>query len=345
MTREISYSQALYEGFDQLLESDNSVFVIGQGLWSPWYVGSTMNDFEKKFGKDRIIDSPVSENATTGMAVGAAMLVRKPIVVHPRMDFMLLAMDPIVNQASNWSYLFQGEVGVPMVIRSIINRGGEQGAQHSQALQSFFMHVPGIKVVMPSTPADAKGLLASAVYDGNPIMFIDDRWCYDSVGHVPEDLEPIPIGKGEILSEGDDVTIVANSYLVHESKKANETLKKKNISAEIINLRTVKPWDLDLIASSVSKTKRLIILDSGWIEGGIAAEIASKISGLFFDVLERPVLRVGLPNAPAPCSRSLEKVFYPNYSTVIAATEILFENSAIDQIDFPSEAIPGYISF
>lgn len=345
MTREITYSQALYEGFNQLLERDDDVFVIGQGLWSPWYVGSTMNDFEKKFGKDRIMDSPVSENATTGMAIGAAMLGKRPIIVHPRMDFMLLAMDPIINQASNWSYLFQGQANVPMVIRSIINRGGEQGAQHSQALQSFFMHVPGIKVVMPSTPADAKGLLASAVYDGNPIMFIDDRWCYDSRGPVPEKLERIPLGEGEILSEGDDVTIVANSYLVHESIKAVEMLNKMNISAEIINLRTVKPWDLDLVSRSVSKTKKLIVVDSGWIEGGIAAEISSKISGLFFNILEQPVLRIGLPNSPAPCSRTLEEIFYPNDSTIVAAVKILFGNQKIEQLDFPSKTIPGYISF
>ena len=279
------------------------------------------------------------------MAIGAAMLGKRPIVVHPRMDFMLLAMDPIINQASNWSYLFHGQANVPMVIRSIINRGGEQGAQHSQALQSFFMHVPGIKVVMPSTPADAKGLLASAVYDGNPIMFIDDRWCYESKGPVPEDMEPIPIGVGEILSEGDDVTIVASSYLVHESIKALEILNKMNISAEVINLRTIKPWDLDLVSRSVSKTKKLIVADSGWTEGGIAAEISSKISGLFFNILEKPVLRIGLPNSPAPCARTLEEMFYPNHSTIVGAVNILFDRQKIEQLEFPSKSIPGYISF
>src|SRR5262245_45077801 len=161
--RTLTYAEAIREAFQQLLASDPRVFVIGQGLWSPWYVGTSMTDLDKEFGRHRIIDTPVSENATTGAAIGAALAGMRPIVVHPRMDFMLLAADPIVNQAANWSYMFAGQVGVPVVFRPILNRGGEQGAQHSQALQAFFMHVPGIKVLMPATPYDAKGLMISAV--------------------------------------------------------------------------------------------------------------------------------------------------------------------------------------
>src|SRR5580765_954598 len=177
--RWLTYAQAIREAFAQLLASDPRVFLIGQGLWSPWYAGTSLQDIDKEFGRDRVLDSPVSENAVTGAAVGAALAGMRPIVFHPRMDFMLLAVDPIVNQAANWSYLFGGKIGVPLVVRAVINRGGEQGAQHSQALHAMFMHVPGLKVVMPSTPADAKGLLVAAVNDPNPVLYIDDRWLYE----------------------------------------------------------------------------------------------------------------------------------------------------------------------
>ena len=174
------------------------MFVIGQGLWSPWYAGSSLENLDKEFGPSRILDSPVSENAITGLAVGAALAGMRPIVFHPRMDFMVLGMDPLINQAANWSYLFAGQAGVPLVVRAVINRGGEQGAQHSQALHSFFLHVPGIKVVMPATPADAKGLLIAAVEDPNPVLYIDDRWLYEETGQVPEEMTSGPhwLGRG-----------------------------------------------------------------------------------------------------------------------------------------------------
>src|SRR5687768_7961616 len=218
--RSISYAEAIREAHAQLLASDESVFVFGQGLWSPWYVGSSMKDLDKEFGRDRIIDSPVSENATTGACVGAALAGMRPIVVHPRMDFMLLAVDPIVNQAANWSYMFAGKIGAPVVIRAIINRGGEQAAQHSQALQALFAHVPGMKVVMPATAADAKGLLIAAVYDGNPVMYIDDRWLYQEADEVPEGGYVTPIGVAAIRRTGADVTIIGSSYAALQAMRA-----------------------------------------------------------------------------------------------------------------------------
>ena len=343
--RDIKYAEAIYEGFDQALQNLEDVFIIGQGLWSPWYVGSTMTDLEKKYGKDRIIDSPISENATTGIAIGAAMSGKKAIVVHPRMDFMLLAMDPLINQASNWSYLFNSEVPVPLVVRSIINRGGEQGAQHSQALQSFFMHVPGIKVVMPATPADAKGLLLGAINDLNPVMFIDDRWCYDEVGPVSEDTSEIPLGKAEILKTGNDITIVAFSYLVHEAIKASSVLEKQGISAEVVNLRTIKPWDKKLVLDSVKKTGRLIVCDTGWSQGGVAAEIASTITGEAFESLRSPTLRVGLPDIPAPCSRTLEEVYYSMSNTIVHASLVSRGDSKLHEVRCLTKDIPGLICF
>ena len=341
----IKYSEAMFQGFSQILDEDPDTFIIGQGLWSPWYVGSTMTDLEKKFGKDRIIDSPISENATTGIAIGAAMSGKKAIVVHPRMDFMLLAMDPLINQASNWSYLFNAEVPVPIVIRSIINRGGEQGAQHSQALQSFFMHIPGIKVVMPATAADAKGLLFGAIKDNNPVMFIDDKWCYDYKGPVPEELESIPLGKAEVIKEGADLTIVSYSYLVHEALKAAEKLSKEGINIEIINLRTIKPWDKETVLASIKKTKRAVVTDTGWIEGGVAAEISTKINGEAHHELKSPILRVGLPNSPAPCSRTLEEVYYPKSETILAACRASLDPSKLKDIKCLTKKIPGVISY
>src|SRR5574341_93589 len=241
--RSLTYTQAIREGFAQLLANDPRVFVIGQGLWSPWYVGTSMQDIDQEFGRQRIIDSPVSENATTGAAVGAAIAGMRPIVVHPRMDFMLLAVDPIINQAANWSYLFAGQVGVPLVIRAVINRGGEQGAQHSQALQALFAHIPGLKVVMPSTPHDAKGLLIAAVRDGNPVMYIDDRWLYEDEGEVPEEMYAVPLGRAAVRRSGRDVTIVATSFMAAQAVLAAPRLEGEGIDAELIDLRTLKPWD------------------------------------------------------------------------------------------------------
>ena len=179
-----TYSDAILSGFDYLLKNYPEVFVLGQGLWSPWYVGNTMKNLDKKYGKDRIIDTPVSESACTGAAVGASICGMKPIVVHPRMDFMLYAMDSIVNQAAKWSYMFGGQLNAPVTIRSIINRGGSQGAQHSQALHSWFAHIPGIRVVMPSTVEDARDLLISSVLCPDPVIYIDDRWLYEQTANL-----------------------------------------------------------------------------------------------------------------------------------------------------------------
>ena len=210
-THSITYAEAIRQATAQLLADDERVFIIGKGLWSPWYVGTSMKDIDVEFGRDRVIDSPVSENATTAAAVGAALAGMRPIIVHPRMDFMLLAMDPIINQAANWSYMFDGQVSVPLVIRPIINRGGQQGAQHSQATQAMFQHTPGLKVVMPATAYDAKGLLIAASRDPNPVIYIDDRWLYGLADDVPEEMYEVPIGSAAVRREGTDVTFTASS--------------------------------------------------------------------------------------------------------------------------------------
>ena len=328
MERQLSYAQALREAHAQLLESDARVFVIGQGLWSPWYAGTSLLNLEKEFGRKRLIDSPVSENAITGMAVGAALAGMRPIVFHPRMDFMLLAVDPIVNQAANWSYLFAGRASVPVVIRASINRGGEQGAQHSQALQAMFMHIPGLKVVMPSTPADAKGLLIAAVRDGNPVLYIDDRWLYDEKGPVSEEMYETPIGVAATLRTGEDLTIVSSSFMSAQSLRAAEVLASRGMSAEVIDLRSIKPWDKDTVCASVSRTGRLLVVDGAWPHAGVAAEVVATVAERVWGDLVAPIARLTLPDAPAPTSHVLEKEYYLDETDVIASAEALLESSS-----------------
>ena len=319
--RRLSYAQAIREAHAQLLAGDPRVFIVGQGLWSPWYAGTSMQDLDKDFGRERVIDSPVAENATTGAAIGAALAGMRPIVFHPRMDFMLLAADPIINQAANWSYMFAGRVSAPVVIRAVINRGGEQGAQHSQALHAMFMHVPGLKVVMPSTAHDAKGLLVAAVQDGNPVLYIDDRWLYETTDDVPEEMYAVPIGQAAVRRRGRDVTIVATSYMAAEAMKAVATLEARGIDAELIDLRSLKPWDRDAVFASVVRTGRLVVADAGWQTAGVGAEIVAAIACELFDALKAPAVRVCLPDVPAPVSRPSEAAYYVGADNVVAAVE------------------------
>lgn len=321
--RQLTYAQAIREAHAQLLRADPRVFVCGQGVWNPWYAGKSLLDLDKEFGRERVLDCPVSENATTGAAIGAAIVGMRPIVFHARMDFMLLAMDPIMNQAANWAYMFADQVRVPVVIRCVINRGGEQGAQHSQALHAMLAHVPGLKVVMPSTPHDAKGLLIAAVNDGNPVIYIDDRWLYDVSGQVPEAMYEVPIGKAAVLRQGRDVTLVAASYMAAECSRAVERLVRLGIDVELIDLRSVKPWDRDLVFSSVGKTGRLVIADAAWMTGGIAAEIAATVAGDLFHALKAPILRICLPDAPAPTSGALEAAYYIGVDEIVAGVQKL----------------------
>jgi pyruvate dehydrogenase E1 component beta subunit len=324
-TRNLKYSLAINEALHQMMKKDPSVFVIGQGVKSPWYVGNTCKDLLEEFGSDRVIDTPVSENAMTGAAVGAAISGMKAIVIHPRMDFMLYAFDPIINQAANWSYMNGGKVHVPVVIWGIINRGGEQAAQHSQALQALFAHIPGLKVVMPSTAYDAKGLMVAAINDKNPVVYIDDRWLYNTESDVPAQLYEVEIGKGVVRKTGTDVTLVSASFMMLETIKAAQELLKENINVEIIDLRSIKPFDRNLILESVKKTGKMVIVDCGWKSFGIGAEIAATITEEGFPFLKKPVKRIALPDIPAPASRSLEKVYYNTCSDIIGTVKELMK--------------------
>lgn len=316
-SRKLKYSIALNEALDQMLASDPTVFLIGQGVKSPWYVGNTCTGLLQKYGESRIIDTPVSENAITGAAVGAAIAGMKSIVVHPRVDFVLYAFDPIINQAANWHYMNGGKASAPVVFWLIVNRGGEQAAQHSQALHSMFAHVPGLKVIMPSTAYDVKGLLISAIKDPNPVIFIDDRWLYREEDIVPEEMYEIPIGKGIVRKEGKDVTLVSYSYMAVESLKAANSLSESGIDVEVIDLRSIKPYDEEIILTSVAKTGRLVVADGSWKTGSFAAEIMACVADKAFHSLKAPMKRVCLPDAPAPSSALIEKAYYPDASTIV----------------------------
>ena len=321
--RKITYAQAINEALTQTMESDSRVLLIGQGVTSPWYVGQTTAGLKESFGPERVIDTPVSENSVTGMAVGAALAGMRPVVVHPRMDFMYYALDQIANHASNWHYMFGGQLAVPVTFWGIVNRGGEQAAQHSQNLQAMLAHLPGLKVAMPSAAHEAKGLLTAAIRDNNPVAFIDDRWLYETTGAVPEADFETPLGTGVIRRGGHDVTIVATSFMVTLALAAAESLAADGISAEIIDPRTLKPLDEALILNSVEKTGRLVVADGGWRTCGFGSEIAALVAEKAFHHLKAPVARISLPDAPAPASSSLEKAYYPEAADIVSAAALL----------------------
>lgn len=319
MASKVSYGQALLQGFEHLLSQHPEVFVIGQGLWSPWYVGSSMTDLEKNFGKDRVIDTPVSEMACTGTAIGASLAGYKPVVVHPRIDFMLLAVDQIVNQAAKWHHMLGGSASPAVTIRGIINRGGEQGAQHSQALHSWFAHVPGLRVVMPATPRDARDLLVSSVLCDSPVLFIDDRWLYEQEAEIGEVVEePLESVGPAVLAKGNDITLVASGYSVSQAMEAAKELQQQNVAAEIIDLRVLNPVRWDDVVSSVEKTGHLLAIDGGWTNCGMAAEIIAAVSErIDWNKLQAAPVRITLTDSPAPTSGPLEDDYYTKTGDIV----------------------------
>ena len=331
MSADISYGEAIREAFVYLLERYPKVFAIGQGLWSPWYVGNSMTDLDKLFGKARVIDTPVSELACTGAAIGASLCGYRPIVVHPRMDFMVLAVDQIVNQAAKWHHMLGGQVSPAVTIRAIINRGGEQGAQHSQALHSWFAHIPGLRVVMPATVQDARDLLVSSVLCDAPVLYIDDRWLYDLRAELPPIVErPLQAEGPRVVRPGTDVTLVGASYSAYLCVQASGALAQHGISAEVVDLRILNPLDPRLIIASLRKTGRLCVVDGGWRTAGISAEVlALAAEHLEPGALKSQPIRITLPDAPAPTSKFLEQMYYPTVDGVVVAVQGMFQASGV----------------
>jgi len=308
--RELKFWQAISEGIVQAMEADESVFLFGVGVDDPKGIFGTCLEANKRFGPKRVFDVPISEPALTGAAIGASLLGMRPVMVHARNDFMLLTLDQLINNASKWRY-GGGHSHVPITIRGIVGRGWGQGPQHSQSLQATFAHFPGLKVVMPATPYDAKGLLIGSIRDNSPVIFIEHRRCYDQAGPVPEKYYEEPLGKAAVRRKGTDVTIVATSLMVSESLKAAESLQKQGVSVEVVDLRTIKPMDDETVLESVRRTGRLVVADTSWQSFGVASEVISRVTTKLFGCLKAPPQLVASPDVPSPTSFALERLFYP----------------------------------
>jgi pyruvate dehydrogenase E1 component beta subunit len=314
--REITFVEALNEALRQEMERDPNVFVIGEdvGVYGGVF-GVTKGLFEK-FGPDRVIDTPISEAGFIGLCVGAAIAGLRPVVELMFVDFFGVAMDQIYNQAAKLRYMTGGKAKIPLTIRTTIGGGFRAAAQHSQVLYSIFAHVPGLKVIVPSTPYDAKGLLISAIRDDNPKIFFEHKKLYGIKGPVPEEPYTIPLGKADVKKQGKDVTVVAVAWMVHEALRAAEKLEKEGISVEVIDPRTLVPLDKETILNSVKKTGRLVIADEDYDRCGFASWVASIVADEAFGYLKAPIKRVTTPNVPIPFSPPLEDEVLPNAAKI-----------------------------
>ena len=283
---------------------------MGQGVDDPSGMFGATRGLHLKFGSERVFDTPLAETALSGVAVGAALAGMRPVYFHNRPDFLLLAMDQLVNHAAKWHYMFGGASCVPLVFWACVGRGWGSAAQHSQALQGLFNHVPGLKLIMPATCFDAKGLMLSAIKDNNPVLIIEHRMNFKQRGLVPEEPYAVPIGKGVIRRKGRDCTVVAVSHLVADAYAAAQELAEQGIEAEVLDPRTLRPLDEELILESVARTGRLVVTDTGWKTGGVAAEIAAMVAEKGFHSLKAPVVRVCNPDLPTPSGYTLEQAYY-----------------------------------
>lgn len=339
-TREITFAEAINEATRQAMAADSSVICFGLGVTDPGAIFGTTKGLEEEFGSERVFDTPTSENAMTGIAVGAALAGLKPLMTHQRLDFFLLAMDQLVNSAAKWHYMFGGQFTVPLTIRLIIGRGWGQGPTHSQNLQAWFTHIPGLKVVMPTTPADAKALLIESIEDPNPVLFLEHRWLHNLRDRVPEHPDRGLIGKARLAREGNDITIVTSGYLTLEAIRASDYLRSRGITCDVIDLRTLSPVDWQAIFDSVHKTGRLLAVDSGAFTGSIAGEIIARVASDKFKDLKVPPVRLAQPDVPEPTSFGLTRNFHIR-SGLIAKTSLGMMGETVHaQIDELPRPVP-----
>lgn len=314
--RLITYAEAIREATQQEMTRDPSVIVLGQGVDDPKAIYGTTKGLREIFGGERVFDTPLSEDGMAGVAIGAALAGLRPIHVHIRMEFLLLAMNQLINMAAKYRYMSGGAASVPLVVRVVIGRSWGQGPQHSQALQSFFMHVPGLKVVAPSTPYDVKGCLVASVRDDNPVIFIEHRFLHHCKGHVPEELYTVPLGKSRLLAEGGDVTLVGISYMALECLRAQRYLSAAGIRAEVIDPVSLSPLDMEPIVNSVWKTGHLVVVDNAWLTCGASAEIMAQLMERAHGRRDFTVDRIGFEPVPCPTTRNLENAFYPDARSI-----------------------------
>lgn len=319
--REITIKDALNEAIREEMERDDNVIIMGEDIGSYGGVFNVTNGLLDQFGKERVIDTPISEAGFSGAGLGAAMTGLRPIVEIMWIDFTFVALDQILNQAAKMAYMSGGQTKVPIVFRTQGGGGRGNGAQHSQSLETIFAHVPGIKVVMPSSPYEAKGLLKSAIQDDGPVMFIEHKMMYGMKGEVPEKDYVIPIGKANIVQEGSDITIVSISRGVEFALDAAKELANEDISCEVIDLRTLTPLDTETVIESVKKTNRLVIAHEAVRSYGWGAEVSSIIQEEAFDYLDAPVYRVGAEETPIPFNLNLEKEMLPQVKDIVDAAK------------------------
>ena len=319
MERLLSYVDAIREATDQEMERDPSVVVFGLDVDDPKAIQGTTRGLVEKYGPERVFGTPLSEDGMTGVAIGMAFAGLRPIHIHIRMDFLMLAMNQLINVAAKSRYMYGGQLQVPLVVRSMIGKSWGQGAQHSQGLYSFFMHVPGLKVVAPTTPYDAKGCLIHAVRDHDPVMYVEHRILHFQKGPVPERSYVLAPGKARITAEGDDVTLVGISHMQLECLRARRYLESIGIHAEVIDPIWLSPMDVDTIVESAGKTGRLCVVDNGWTTCGAGAEIITRVLESLQGKRELRVRRMGFAPTTCPPTPTLEGLYYPNARTIASA--------------------------
>ena len=313
------YAEALNLALREEMTRDPIVFLMGEDIGTYGGVFKVSRGLMEEFGEARVRDTPISEQAMTAMAVTAAMTGTRPVLEIMYADFLPLTLDALINQASIYNYIWDGQVRMPLVLRTQGGGGAGAGAQHSKVLDGLVAHIPGIKVVAPVTPADARGMLRSAIRDDQPVVFLEHKLLYNLRDEVPDDLHYVPLGKARVVTEGRDVSIFATSKMVIEAEKAAELLAGDGVSAEVIDLRSLRPLDLDAIRASIAKTNHAVVVNEGWSFCGYAAELSATIMDHCFDDLDAPVARVTLPDMPIPYSEPLENAMLPNAAKIRAA--------------------------
>lgn len=325
-TRRLTYSQAIAEGLVQAMEKDRSVFLMGEGVDNIMGVNGIVLPAFKQFGEKRVIDTPISENGLTGFAIGAAMDGLRPVLFHQRNDFMMLTMDQLVNQATKIPYMSAGKHKVPLTIIAYVSTKAGEGGQHNQSLQALFAHIPGLKVVMPANPIDAKGLLLSAIHDDGPVIVMYHRDFYFDKDDVPKGQYEIPLGKALIKRSGTDATIVCASAVLKAALVAAEELSQQGIDVEVIDLRSIRPLDEQTILASVKKTGRLLVIDTGWLPFGISAEIVALVAEQKLQSLKTPPRRIGVADTPAPAAPSLLVDYHPTKEMVVKVVKDMVQS-------------------
>ena len=324
---QISYRDALNQALREEMRRDPNVFIVGEEVGEYGGAYKVTQGLLEEFGAERVVDTPISEEAIAGTGIGSAMIGLRPVVEMMTINFALLAMDQIVNHAAKLHYMSGGQVSIPMVVRAAQAAGLQLGAQHSQNLEPWFAHVPGLKVIAPGTPADAKGLLKSAIRDNNPVIFLEHEAIYGSKGEVPEDEYLTPIGAADVKRTGSDVTLITYARMLQYCTKAADQLASEGIEAEIVDVRTLRPLDTDTIINSVKKTHRAIVVEEDWKSVGMGAEFAARIVENAFDYLDAPVMRLSLAETPMPYSKPLEQMAIPSVDDIIrAARQIVGRN-------------------